>query len=294
MTADPSAGTEAAYYTPETVAAACRRLADADGARVVGGGQTLQLLIRQGFVDADAYVDVSTVPSLSGVTVADGTATVGATTTYAELAAHGVSARAAILDDVCSVVADRQVRAVGTVGGAVCHADPALDLLAPLLCLEASVRVRSTDGQRTLPLDQFLVGHLRTALGDDELLEELVFDLPTDDRTGTAYRKHSAVEAGWAAVGVAAVVSLDRERFDDVRVGLTAVADSAIRSPAVEGELTGAPVTEAAVAEASAAVTDDVDPVTDLSGSAEYKRRLAPTVVERTVATAVRRAGGAL
>ncbi|MEF8851007.1 MAG: FAD binding domain-containing protein [Haloarculaceae archaeon] len=290
---------EVDYYAPETVDTARRRLAEATGVtEVVAGGQTLSLLVRHRLVDADALVDVSGVPALSGVSVTDGTAVVGATTTYAGLAAHDLSDRVAMLGDACEVIADRQVRTLGTVGGAVCHADPAFDVLAPLRCLDADLRIGGVDGERRVPLAEFVRGHMRTDLGDDELLETVRFDLPgapsepPDGWTGSAYEKHAAVEGGWPAVGVAACVTLANGAFADVRVGLTAVADTTVRSPGVEAALTGEPVAESAVAAASEAVTGDVDPIDDQSGSAEYKRRLAPTLVERALATAVRRAEG--
>ena len=281
------------YFAPDSVSDARQRLADAEGfVKVVSGGQTLMLLLRQGFVQADALLDISRVPALSGVAVADGRVTVGATTTYADLADHEVADRVAMLGDACDGIADRQVRNAGTVGGALCHADPAFDIVPPLLCLNAKVRTGSTDGERTLPLADFLVGHMRTDLGPDELLEAVAFDLPDSDRSGSAYEKHAAVEDGWATVGAASLVTITDGQFSDVRVGLTAVADTAVRSQAVESSLTGEPVTEDAIETASEAVTEDIDPLDDLSGSAEYKRGLAPTLVARSLTTATRRAGG--
>jgi carbon-monoxide dehydrogenase medium subunit len=286
---------DVAYHAPETVEAARERLAETEGfVKVVAGGQTLMLLLRQGFVQADALVDVSRVDSLSGVSVADGRATVGATTTYADLLAHDLSDRVAMLGEACAGIADRQVRNAGTIGGALAHADPAFDVVPPLLCLEPEVRIGNAEGSRTIPLRDLFVGHMRTALDADDLLEAIAFDLPDSDRTGTAYEKHADVEGGWATVGASALVTLDGGRFEDVRVGLTAVADSAVRSPAVEEELTGEAVTGETISAASDAVTADIDPLDDLSGSAAYKRGLAATLVERGLRSATRRAGGEL
>jgi carbon-monoxide dehydrogenase medium subunit len=293
MTAgDAVAVGEVAYHAPDSVEDACRRLEAAENPTVIAGGQTLMLLIRQGFVEADALVDVTDVPSMSGVEVEDGTVTVGATTTYADLADHPASERAALLGDACSVIADPQVRAMGTVGGALCHADPSFDVLAPLLCLDSDVRLVDADGARTLPLREFLVGHMRTALEDGELLAAVRFELPGAE-WGSAYEKHAPVDGGWATVGAAAAVHLEDGAVADALVGLTAVGDTALRSPAVEDELRGEPVDDAALAAASEAVVEDVDPIDGRSGSAAYKRRLATTLVERALTTAVERAGGA-
>lgn len=295
MTAEGTTADPPEYFAPETVEAARERLAEIDGiAKVLAGGQTLALLLRQGFVPADALVDVSRIPSLSGVALGDDRARIGATTTYADLAAHDLADRVAMLGDACDSIGDRQVRNAGTIGGAICHADPAFDLVPPLLCLDATLRIGDADETRTLPLSSFFVGHMRTALDEDELLEAVEVDLPDPDRSGSAYEKHSTVEAGWATVGAAARVTLDDGAFETVRVGLTAVADSGVRSPAVEAALTGDPVTDEAIAAASEAATGDIDPLSDRAGSAEYKRRLTPTIVGRALRRATRRAGGDL
>jgi carbon-monoxide dehydrogenase medium subunit len=293
MTAgDATAAGELDYHAPDSLEDACRRLEAAEDPTVIAGGQTLMLLVRQGFVEADALVDVTGVPAMSGVAVEDGAVTVGATTPYAALADHPASERARLLADACGVIADPQVRAMGTVGGALCHADPSFDLLAPLLCLDSEMRLVDADGARELPLREFLVGHMRTALEDGELLASVRFALPGAD-WGTAYEKHAPVDGGWATVGAAAAVHLADGAVADARVGLTAVGDTALRSPAAEDELRGEPAEAAALAAASEAAVDDVDPIDDRSGSAAYKRRLATTLVERALATAVERAGGA-
>jgi carbon-monoxide dehydrogenase medium subunit len=282
---------ETAYYTPETVADACDRLAGDGVRKIVAGGQTLTLLLRQDLLEVDALVDVSDVSGLSGITVEDGRARIGATTSYRELGAHDLASRIGMLGDACAVIGDPQIRTMGTVGGALGHADPAFDLPATLCCLDATVKLASVDGERSVPLEEFLVGHMTTDLRPAEVIEGVRFGLGPD---GSAYEKQSRTGDGWATVGVAAAVRIADGRFADVRVGLTAVADTAIRSPAVERVLTGEPVERAAVTAASDAVVEDVDPLDDLSGSAAYKAALAPELVERAIETAVERARGEL
>ncbi|WP_161625150.1 FAD binding domain-containing protein [Halosimplex carlsbadense] len=290
---DATGRSDADYHRPETVEAACRRLRDADGrARVVAGGQTLMPLVRQGLVDTDAFVDVSAIPALSGVAREDGRATVGATTTYAELAAHELSDRVAALGEACAVVADRQVRSLGTVGGAVAHGDPTFDLLAPLRALDAEVRLAAPDGRRRVPLDSFLVGHLRTDRREDELVTGVTVERPEPGRSGSAYERHAAVESGRATAGVAARVALADGAFETVRVACSAVADTPARAHAVEDKSVGEAATADVVAAASERVSEDIDPIDDEAGSATYKRRLAATLTERSLLAAVRRAGG--
>jgi carbon-monoxide dehydrogenase medium subunit len=295
MTANGHTDDEPEFYAPETVAAATRRLAETDGsATVVAGGQSLTLLLRQGFVEPDALLDVTRVQSMSGVSLDGHRIDLGATTTYADLVDHEVSSTVAMLEEACSVVGDRQVRQMGTVGGAVCHADPALDIVAPLLALEANVTLVSESTERTLPLEEFFVGHMQTARDKNELLSSIEGHLPTTPQWGSAYEKHARVEGGWATVGVGTLVGLSDGTIDDARIALTAVGNSAVRASAAEAELTGEVVSESAIDAASKAVTDDIDPIDDLSGSAAYKVQLAQTLTERSLSNAIERAGGAV
>lgn len=291
MTTGDAAAARTEYHATESVGAACRRLRSAEDPLVMAGGQTLMLLLRQGFVTADAIVDVGAVPALSGISIDGDVATLGATTTYAALAAHEVSERATVLADACAVVGDPQVRAMGTLGGAVCHADPSFDVLAPLLCLDAELRLVDGEVARRLPLEEFLVGHMRTALGEAELLASLRVRLPGPSG-GSAYVNHAPAADSDSTAGAATTVELEAGAVTSVRVGLTAVADTAVRAPAVEDELRGDPASADAIATASRAVTADVDPIDDRSGSADYKRQLAATLVERSLLAAVERAGG--
>lgn len=283
---------ETAYHAPDSIPAVHRRLDRADGeTAILAGGQTLSLLLSQGFLDPDSLVDVTRVSELSGVTTDGSAAQIGATTTYADLADDELTDRIGALDDACAVIADRQVRNAGTVGGAVCHGDPSLDIVAVFRCLGATLRLGSVAGRRSLPLGEFQIGHMRTDLAESELLETITVSLP-GERTGTAYEKHAPVEAGWTTVGAAAWLRHTGETITDARVALTAVGDTAVRAGSVEAELTGGPATREAVSVASELVQEDIDPIDDSSGSAAYKRALAPTIVERSLGRALDRAGG--
>lgn len=288
---DSTSSDETDYYTPDSIPAAQRRLAETDGfVKVLAGGQTLSLLVRQGLVDADALIDVSDVPELCGVSFEGENAEIGTATTYAGLREDALTDQVGALDDACSVVGDRQVRTLGTVGGAVCHADPALDVVAVFQALGATLTVGSVAGRRSVPIDSFLVGHMRTDLADEELLESITVDVP-GERTGTAYEKYAPVETTWATVGAATWLTVESGTIADARVGLTAVADTAVRSPAVESALVDEPADRSTLAAASEAVVEDIDPIDDGAASAAYKSELAPTIVERSLARALDRAG---
>ncbi len=288
-----SADREPAYERPGDLPSVRALLAEhGEAAKLTAGGQSLMLLLRQGLLDPDVLVDISAVPALSGVEVADGTVTVGAATTYAELQSHPATARTGGLADAITVIADPQVRNMGTIGGAVSHADPALDVIPVLLCLDAWVRVGGVTGTRTVPLEAFLTGYMVTDLASEELIEAIRFE--AGDGWASAYEKHATVKGGWATVGAAAAVRLsgDGGTIESVRVALAAVAETAVRAPSVEAALEGEPATRERVALATEHVRADIDPLDDLSGSANYKEAVAETVTERSIAAAIERAGG--
>lgn len=296
MNAQPN-DAETEYRTPGTLEEA-RELLDTHGrgAKIIAGAQSAMLMMRQGLLNPDAYVDINDVPDLQSVTVDEDAVRIGGTTTYNELESHDVADEVHALGDATHVIADRQVRNMGTVGGAVAHADASLDIVPPLLCLDATVHVGSVDGARTIPLSDFLAGYMETALEDNELLEAIEFPLP-DAEAGTAYEKHSNVAGGWATVGAGSLVTLseDGETFENVRLALAAVAETAIRATAVEEALAGQQVEEDAVRGAIRnELEDEIDPLDDISGSRSYKIELTKNLAERSIGSAVERAGGEL
>lgn len=255
---------------------------DAD-VKLTAGGQSLSLLLRQGLVDPDVVVDISDTAELTGVSRANGTLRIGAATTYAAVRDHEVAETYEELGAAIDLIADPQVRNLGTLGGALSHADPALDIIAPLLCLDASVQIGGIDGRRTVRLSDFFSGFMQTELRDGELIEAIEVEHPQPGRG--SYRKHSKIKGGWAIVGVAARVSLsdDGESVNTARIALTAVDDSAVRIPAAEATLVGHPPSEGRIGLAAETVREEIDPVSDVSGSERYKRMLSEELTRRAL-----------
>lgn len=282
------------YDRPQDLETVHELLADLDSAKLVAGGQSLMLMLRQGLVDAEHLVDISSVPSLTGIETTDGHICINAATTYGELSNLGFTDLYRSLGDAVSVIADEQVRNMGTIGGALSHADPSLDIIPPLLCLDATVTLSSVDGRRTLPLSEFIVDFMHTDIEDHEVLESVTFERRDHDTSGGFYEKHAKVEGGWPIVGVAAVVELspEGETFEAGRVALSAADYTAVRAPSVERKLIGEPVSANTIESAAAAVTDDINPIGDSSGSVAYKEHLAEVLTQRALAETVSRAGG--
>lgn len=287
---------ETTYERPDGRTQARELLAEhGQAAKLTAGGQSLSLLLQQNLLDPEMIIDISGIAELDGASVTDGIVEIGAVTTYEGLANHAVSTDQQILGDAISVIADPQVRNLGTIGGAISHADPSLDIVPPLMCLDADVIVGSADGSRAISLEEFAQGYMITDLAKDELVEAVRFD-ELAGATGSAYEKHSKVKGGWATVGAGAVVELgsDREQLADVSVALAAVGDTSVRATSVEDALTGESVDATSIESASDEVATDIDPLDDISGSATYKSSLAQTLTKRALQTAAERAGGEL
>lgn len=280
------------YKTPQTPQAA-HELIERSGpnGKIVAGGQSLSLLMRQGLLNPDVIIDITTVPEFNDITVDGDRIRIGATTTYTDLENNDLSEKISVLGDAIDVIADRQVKNMGTIGGALSHADPSLDIIPPLLCLDAEVEIGSVNGTRTVPLAEFAFGYMTTDLEKEELVEAVAFDRPAG---GSSYQKHANVKGGWATVGAAArvVLSDDGESIEDARLALTAVADTAVRANSVESALVGEGTSAETITTAADLVVDDIDPLEDISGSVEYKERLAKSLSKRALRAAVKRAGG--
>ena len=209
-------------------------------AKIIAGGQSLLPLMKLRLARPDRLIDIGRIDSLRGVREApDGRLAIGALTTYAQLIVDPKVMGLALMADALPRIADVQVRNRGTIGGAIAHADPAADMPALLLALEAEVVARSANqGERTIPIGEFFDGAFSTALAPDELLTEIRVP-STSGSYGSAYRMLEQPASGFAIAGVAAVLgrtgsgSGDAETLDDVRVAVTGVGDKPYRATAV-------------------------------------------------------------
>jgi carbon-monoxide dehydrogenase medium subunit len=282
------------YRRPDTLEETCDLLAEHEhDARLVAGGQSVSLLLRQDLLDPSVIVDVSDLEALDGIRVEEDGVRIGGTTTYAALGDHEVARTHEVFGDAVAVIADEQVRNLGTVGGAVAHADPSLDVLPPLLCLDATVHLAGPDGSRSVAFEDLYTGYMATDLDQDEVIEAITVERPSGP-DGSAYEKYATVEGGWATVGVASRLELATEgdRIASARVALAAVADTPVRARAAEEHLEGHPPTADRLTAASERIPADIEPLEDLAGSAAYKESLAVRLGERSLERSAGRASG--
>ena len=273
------------YARPTTVEDAVRALAEGgEDAKVLAGGQSLLPVLRLRLAAPTLLVDLGRVPQLRGVRVEDDAVVIGAMTTTAEVAAsETVRAEAPLLSLTAAQVGDRQVRHRGTIGGSLAHADPAGDLPAAAVALDATLVVAGPSGRRSVAARDFFTDIFTTALGSDELLVEV--RVPRLSGWTAHYEKFHRSAQAWALVGVAAVVRRQNGSIAEARVALTNMGPTPVRASAVEAALAGA--SDLGTVKAAAAnVGEATSPPSDISGSAEYRRHLAGVLTARAVAAA--------
>jgi len=275
------------YQRPSTVDEALRAIAADPEAKVLAGGHSLLPLLKLRLARTEALIDIGRLQELKGLRyAADGSASMGALTTYAELAA---TTRLDFVREGILQAADMQVRNRATVGGAVAHADPASDLPAMLIALDASIVVRSSTGQRVIGATDFFRGPFETAIRPDELVTEIRRPaLPAG--VGGSYQKLHQPASGYAMVGVCAVIARTGGRIEHARVALTGVSDSAYRATAVEEGLIGTDGSSDVVAAAAAEATVNRTVNSDIHADREYRTAMAEVFTRRAIEAALARA----
>jgi carbon-monoxide dehydrogenase medium subunit len=287
------------YFAPATINEAVKLLRKhGSGAKVIAGGQSLVPLMNLGLASPRTIIDISQLKrdDLSYIRESKERLSIGALTTHYEIETSPlVRKRTPILCEAVSTIADVQVRNRGTIGGAVCHADPAGDYLPPLVALGAGFRARGPNGKvRTIDGDHFFVDLFTTALKANEILTEVRVPKQPQNNAGSAYLKHMYVEGGFAIVGAAAVVSTDRKGVcDHVKVVLGGVIPVPLVLTRVEKSLRGQVIGENAIEEAGQIAFDAATkPLSDIHADAEYRREMARVFTKRALARAVSRSRG--
>lgn len=279
-----------AYSRPTSLDEAVALLGmHAGGVKVLAGGQSLLLLMKLRLARPERLVDIGRLAELRGIhPLPDGRVSIGALTTYRAMLDSPAVMRYGVLRDAIPRIADVQVRNVGTIGGSIAHADPASDLPACLLALEAEIVARSARGERRIPTTDFFHGSFETALEPDEILTEVILPAGRDD-AGSAYASLEQLASGYAIVGVAAVVLVAAGAITGARVALTGVSEVAYRATAVETALVGAPVASVDLVAAAAHAADGRAINADIHADAAYRAEMARVFTRRAVAAALAR-----
>jgi carbon-monoxide dehydrogenase medium subunit len=285
-----------AYAAPDTVEEAVGLLTEHAEAepRVLAGGQSLIPLMNFRLAKPGYLVDLRNVAGLSGIRRDGDVLVIGAMTRMAEVErSPEVAVAAPLVTEAVGLVAHAPVRNSGTVGGSLAHADPAAELPAVALALDADLVAAGPGGTRVIPAAEFFTGPYSTALAADEILTEI--RLPVWPG-GHAFTEFSRVYANFAVVAVAALVELDGDgdgdgdRIRHAALALAGVAPTPVRATAAERALAGAPADAATIRAAADAAATSLSPAGDLHASPETRRGLARTYLRRGIELAVARA----
>jgi carbon-monoxide dehydrogenase medium subunit len=279
------------YRRAGSVDEALSILASDDGAKLLAGGQSLLPLLKLRLASAGTLVDIGRLDELRGISrLDDGRLQIGALTTYAELL-DSAAEHYGVLRDAVPSIGDVQVRNRGTVGGAVAHADPASDLPAALLALDADLVIQSAGGTRTVKADGFFEGPFQTALGHGELLTAIILPGPRDG-SGSAYESLEQPASGYSMVGVAVgVVVGSGNVIEYLGVGITGVGDHPYRASGVESALVGSTGSAESIAAAASHAADGVTVNSDIHAGAEYRGAMAAVITRRAIEKALARVG---
>jgi carbon-monoxide dehydrogenase medium subunit len=270
------------YEAPATVAEAVDLLGEhQDEASVLAGGQSLIPLMALRLARPAVLIDVNSLGELSGVSVTDGRAAIGAMTReYVAEESAVVTDTVPLLAAALPLIGHEAIRSRGTIGGSLAHADPAAELPAVARALDAEFVVRSRSGDRVVPAAEWFEGYLATARRPDELLVEVRF--PTaGPGTGAAFQEVARRHGDFAIVGLAVSLTLADGLVSDARLAFSGLADVPVRAADAEDFLIGERPSPELFDEAARRATADIDPPADLHGSSEYRKKIAATLVRR-------------
>jgi len=275
------------YVRIESEAALLEAIAP-PGASLLSGGTDLLVKLRAGVAPPDRLLDISGVPSLREIVWNNAELQIGAAASMTDiLGLHGLAERLPLLSTVLQSLGSVQIRNRATLGGNLVNASPAADSAIPLLLYDAVVELAGSNGERFLPVSEFLIGPGKTALQGCEYVRSIRVPLPTQSSTCFFHKvgKRRALTIAIASVGARLVV--DGNRIAEARFAAGSVAPTALRLHEVERRVTGHAVDSDLIAEASEVAQATVSPIDDIRATAEYRRLVVGALVARALRTAL-------
>lgn len=279
------------YHDPRTVADAVGLLTQHEDAKLLAGGQSLMPMLNMRFVVPDDVIDLNGVADMTGIDDTGEALSIGAMTRQCEIAAsETVAARAPIIQEALSYVGHFQTRNRGTIGGSLCHLDPAAELPTVATAYDTVLTAAGPNGSRDIPIAEWPLAYMMTTLAPDELLTRVRIPYWREAH-GSAFVEFARRHGDFAIIGVAALLAVDGGKITRAAVAVGGANVRPLRLTDVETMLAGATPGEAAFAEAGA-MARQIDTMSDAYVTAEYRQRLAGVIVERALAQAAKRANG--
>lgn len=277
------------YLTPQSLQEACSMLVQyGDSAKVLAGGSDLLVKMKDGLMKPTYLVSLKHLDGLKAIRYETGTGVIiGVRATHNEVMNNSILQEKyrSVCEAAHSMAAD-QIRNIGTLGGNLVNAVPSADLPPILIALDAQARIAGTNGERTLPLEDFFLGPGKTVLQKGEILTHII--IPDQPTTGSNYIKFGLRRAGALAVaGVASIVTVSDGIFQDVRIVLGAVAPTPLRARQAENVLRGKKISQELIDEAGKVAAAESKPISDIRGTIEYRRHLVDVLTRRSLKTAI-------
>lgn len=271
------------YTRAGSVSEAVSMLRENPDAKIIAGGHSLIPAMKLRLAMPDALVDLRDIAELRGIDVSGNTISIGAMATYNEIRDHEEVARAfPLFAEAIRVIGDAQVREHGTLVGSLVHNDPAADLTAVVLAIGGEMHVTGPNGDRAISLDDFFVDLWTTTLELDEVATHVTLNRHPDGARLT-YRKFAQPSSGYAVVGVASVLDMDRDMVGSARVAITGATNTATRLTGVENAITGRTLDEASVNEAVSTASDGLTINGDQFAPESYRAHLVKVLTKRAL-----------
>lgn len=282
------------YAAPKNVREAISLLAELGGeGKIIAGGQSMLVIMKQNMLAPEFLVDIKGISELDYINYDEKKGlTIGALTTHRAIEKSPIiKKRYPVLSEMEDNVAVVQTRNWGTIGGNVCHGDPAGDPAIVFIALNAKLKIQGKAGEREIDIEDFYKNYLEVDLNPDEILVEIQV-LPTLPHTGVAHDKLMVMKGDMGIVGTAASITVNPAdgTCAGARIALSNVASTPWRSRAAENALLGKVITDELLAEAGRLVSAELEPPADVHGSSEYRKAMAEVFVKRVVRKALNRA----
>ncbi len=282
------------YFAPMSLGRAMLLLSTyKDSAKIIAGGTDLLVSMKEGRMSPQYVVNIKQLPDMDHIQYSKDGLKIGALATHQSIADSLIIKRKfGSLAAACSKIGTPQIRSIGTIGGNLCNAAPSADSAPLLIVFSAKVKLVSPSGERLMTLEEFLTGPGETILQTGEILTEIqVPNLPP--RTGEIYLKLSArTTVDLAAVGVAALITLDLENATciDAKIALGAVAPTPIRAKRAEDMVSGKKIEDNLIQEVAQLASEEARPISDVRGSADYRREMVKVLTRHAMSQALSQA----
>jgi carbon-monoxide dehydrogenase medium subunit len=284
------------YFAPKTVKEALSLLSQyKEGAKIIAGGQSILVVMRQRLLTPEYVIDIKGLSALDYIKYDEGKdLRIGALTPHRTIEKSPVIQKHfGVLSEMEENLATIQTRNWGTIGGNLCHGDPAGDPATIFIVLKAKLKLASSTGERVIDMEEFSKDYLEVALGPGEMLTEIQIPTPAP-HTGTAYEKLMVMKGDMGVIGAAVSITLDSKgSCQDARIVLSNCSAVPLRAKKAEKVLIGKAINDARLAEAGEVASSEADPPADVHGSVEYRREMIKVFVKRAAQKALEKARAA-